>query len=710
MPLTFVAGGLWAASDGALFGCWPIGLGAWFLAWCLRKQGFWPLIALCFSAFCGSALWTRHGLERPDRNLSENEGPILLEGQVQGREPGQYGPRVHLRNLILKSPDSYPALPPTLTVYLPNQSALPRVGSRFRAWVKLHRSSAPRPVWLPFQEHYQRWRPHVYGTVKDVRLIQVQSESKQLSQLSEANRQLLEVFWHGQASSIWRDRLNPFGLGHLLAISGLHCGLFYGLMQLILFGIRRPWVRMLLTASGLLLFAEWMGWSASVTRACLMLGAWQFLPFLNRSRQWIRLWWGFLFLFLVLDPIHYLSRGVWLSFVASLGVMLGHRPLEKSPLIHPLRYRLRWIPPILGAQCLVIPISWAFGCFASPGGFAWNLMGLGFLAVLLIQWVLVVLSLFFAPLQSLANWSDFWLAEALNTLAQTPQWGWVAQSVSPLCLLLVITAMALALWMGPREKRWFLAVLPLLLWAVFWGPKRGPGLYLLDVGQGQACLLVDPSGGAWLIDGGGKCPSGLDLARIVQLWGGQKLKGIFISHCNADHYNLIESIPKNVPIYVPHNQYARFHTNPLFESRLLVPVQQGWRTQVEGGQLEVMWPPAEADESPSLNETGLAIFCDWYGQNAWISGDCGRWAEHQWIKDPPPQVDLLVVGHHGSRSASAPAFLRWVQAKQAWISCGRENRFHHPHEETIRQLSLRGVPISTTAEAGTLSLPLALPP
>lgn len=66
--------------------------------------------------------------------------------------------------------------------------------------------------------------------------------------------------------------------------------------------------------------------------------------------------------------------------------------------------------------------------------------------------------------------------------------------------------------------------------------------------------------------------------------------------------------------------------------------------------------------------------------------------------------NLLKVGHHGSSGSSSEEFLRWVNPKCAVISCGRNNMYGHPHEETLKRLKEAGIPYLITYEDGAVCI------
>jgi competence protein ComEC len=67
-------------------------------------------------------------------------------------------------------------------------------------------------------------------------------------------------------------------------------------------------------------------------------------------------------------------------------------------------------------------------------------------------------------------------------------------------------------------------------------------------------------------------------------------------------------------------------------------------------------------------------------------------------------ADVLKVGHHGGRTSSGSAFLNAIGATTAVLSCGRENRFGHPHKETLARLEQHKIQIFRTDTQGAIQL------
>ena len=70
------------------------------------------------------------------------------------------------------------------------------------------------------------------------------------------------------------------------------------------------------------------------------------------------------------------------------------------------------------------------------------------------------------------------------------------------------------------------------------------------------------------------------------------------------------------------------------------------------------------------------------------------------------RADVLKAGHHGSRGASCEAWLTQLQPETTVLCCGRNNRYGHPHEETLQRLEAAGTEIRCTAEEGAVCIEL----
>ncbi|MDE6282296.1 MAG: MBL fold metallo-hydrolase, partial [Oscillospiraceae bacterium] len=71
---------------------------------------------------------------------------------------------------------------------------------------------------------------------------------------------------------------------------------------------------------------------------------------------------------------------------------------------------------------------------------------------------------------------------------------------------------------------------------------------------------------------------------------------------------------------------------------------------------------------------------------------------------PIPDIELLIVGHHGSKNSSCEEFLRTAAPELAVISAGANNSYGHPAQETLERLEVLGAEIHRTDQEGTVTV------
>lgn len=111
--------------------------------------------------------------------------------------------------------------------------------------------------------------------------------------------------------------------------------------------------------------------------------------------------------------------------------------------------------------------------------------------------------------------------------------------------------------------------------------------------------------------------------------------------------------------------------------------------------LRVMWLSSSGD----ANEASLVLMVANQGTSFLFTGDLGREGEENFIAlwgDADVDVDVLKVGHHGSRYSSSMEFLELITPERAVISVGSDNSYGHPHQEALERLEELGIEVHRT--------------
>src|SRR5699024_10597012 len=118
----------------------------------------------------------------------------------------------------------------------------------------------------------------------------------------------------------------------------------------------------------------------------------------------------------------------------------------------------------------------------------------------------------------------------------------------------------------------------------------------------------------------------------------------------------------------------------------------------EGVQWQFLHPSHPAGESRlERNDQSLVFLLTAYGRRILMTGDVEKAGEEDMLmRWHLPQVDLLKVAHHGSRTSTGEKWLQAVQPQEAVISVGGNNRYGHPSSQVLDRLKAQGARIWRT--------------
>ena len=128
---------------------------------------------------------------------------------------------------------------------------------------------------------------------------------------------------------------------------------------------------------------------------------------------------------------------------------------------------------------------------------------------------------------------------------------------------------------------------------------------------------------------------------------------------------------------------------------------------MEKGNLRIdcLWPD-KADKE-NVNEQSQTFVVEVREKRLLFTGDIGKTSEESILKYfDIGKVDILKVAHHGSKNSSLKEFIENVSPDYAIISCGKNNHYGHPSEETIDTLRENGCIILETSKKGAIEIKL----
>jgi len=259
---------------------------------------------------------------------------------------------------------------------------------------------------------------------------------------------------------------------------------------------------------------------------------------------------------------------------------------------------------------------------------------------------------------------------------------------------------------------------------VFYGRQEHPAknlyVYFLDVGQGDAAFIRTPNGKNILIDAG-QCAVGDDefdagkeiVIPFLVKKNITKIDYVVASHAHADHIGGLLSVMKKFPVGIVYDSGFSY-PSPIYEKFLQIIklkkipykiAQQGDILNWDPDLTVKVLSPRKNNLFEDPNNNSIVLRIAYKDISFLFTGDAEALAEDELVgnnKKSEVSSVILKVPHHGSKTSSTEYFLDAVNPEIAVISCGRYNRFRHPHSDTVRRYNDFNIELHRTDKEGTI--------
>lgn len=520
--------------------------------------------------------------------------------------------------------------------------------------------------------------------------------------------------------------LQTAGIMHIVAVSGLHVTILFTLINILC--LKRRWLIAILGIPALACFAVVGGFSPSVIRACIMQAL--IIVAMLFSREYdgpTELSFACLVMLLA-NPLVITS----VSFQLSVGCMIGIFAFQRRIfdwILEKLeskdkqsRKRLKhWfaqsVSMTLSAMSLTTPlVAYYFGLVSLVGVFA-NLLTLWVISFIFYGIMLSCAAGWFLPAAGSAiSWFVAWpIRYVLGTaklLASFPLAAVYTRSIY-IAAWLVLCYLLLGIFLVMKEKRpgvlaGCAAVSLCLCVAASWIEPMTDDcrMTVLDVGQGQS-IILQSEGKTFLVDCGGSYDEdAADLAADTLLSQGiARLDGAIVTHYDRDHAGgmgyLLSRIPADV-LFIPDygdDSGTRSGLEAQMDGRVNLVLRD--MEMYYGNTLIRIFAPVIPD---SGNESSLAVLFSAKNCDILITGDRSDFGERMLLKTASlPDLEVLVAGHHGSKSSTCEELLAATTPEIVVISVG-DNSYGHPAPELLDRLRKYGCTVYRTDIHGNIIL------
>lgn len=532
------------------------------------------------------------------------------------------------------------------------------------------------------------------------------------------------------------------GIAHLLAISGLHVSIIgMGLYRL----LRRFLTFFPAAAFGgviMILYLFMAGSGISVLRAVIMFLISLCGEVIGRTYDFLTSIAVAAIFLIVNDGRVIMNSGFWLSFTALAGICLVFPVLSGMFNHHKAKtMKAKLVDAVLvsiGVQISTLPVVlWCYYQFP-VFGFVLNLIVIPLMSLLMISGIVAgIIGLFSLQAASFMIGSAYYILRFYKLLCQwyekIPKGICVTgkPSVSAIVVYVCVVILIMAYFSAKcGEKAGIIKLAAVILFAASLlflkrQPEQGLLVNMIDVGQGDSIFVRTHKGITFLFDGGSTDIKNVGTKRILPYLKSQgvgHLDYVIISHADSDHISgileLIEMQNRGFSIgkivlpdiinWEEDDNYVNVVNSAQNAGINLVYGSEGDSIEYGNELLLTCVHPKEGYQYESANDYSAVYLLKYKNFKMLFTGDAQLKAEKAILEGESEKmlghINILKVGHHGSKGSSGEDFLRILRPETALISCGVDNGYGHPHNETLERLLSNNCKAYVTSSLGAIKV------
>lgn len=517
----------------------------------------------------------------------------------------------------------------------------------------------------------------------------------------------LYAFILGKSSYIDNESYNNYkinGVTHLFALSGLHVSLFSGIILLILNKLKlNEKLSFIITSMFLIFFSFIASFTPSILRATIFF----ILSSLNKIYYTFIKPKNILFLtFSILifkNPFYIFDTGFILSFTITYFILLLNESITikdniKSILIISLLSFLSSLP-------IIINLSYEINII----GFINNILFIPLVTNIIFPFSIIViiipkLSFILFILTNIMEFISKYSSNLLNITIYFQRLNYFE---------IIIYYILLIVSIKKSKKVIFILFIFILILYIKPSFDKDTYVYFIDVSQGDSALIVTKNNKSILVDTGGKLnykndnwkqknkEFNLMASSIIPFFksiGIKKIDYLLITHGDADHAGYSIELLNNYKVM---NKYTNKGRKNSLEKKINISSLESKYLKIDDIEIYSLNDSIYNNE----NKDSLVLLFKIYNYKFLFMADADKEVEKNIIeKYNLKNIDVLKVGHHGSKTSTDESFINEITPKYSIISVGKNNKFGHPNIETLN--TLKKSKILRTDELGTIKITL----
>ena len=524
------------------------------------------------------------------------------------------------------------------------------------------------------------------------------------------SKKYLKAFILGKTDLLDDDiktNYQELGVSHLLAISGMHISLFSGI---ILFLLKKCHIggniSYFITILFLLFYMKLTGNTSSVSRAVILFMLLTFNKMFNFKLSTLKIWCFTFSIIIFKNPYSLVDVGFQFSFTVSFYLILLQKNLTSN------NYFIGLLKISFVSLLVSLPISIYYFYQVNFLSIIWNLIFVPLVSIIIFPLSLItfIIPYFDALLYLLINIMES-IAGVCNSIK-------MFQFIfgKPSLIWIFLYYLIITLWLYKKYFVFKYVLIGLLVFQYFKLLIIPNNFFMMiDVGQGDS-LLIHYNNVSILIDTGGKVSyqkekwqerktksiADSKLIPLLKSYGIRKINYLVTTHGDYDHMgeaiNLVNNFKvDNVIFNCGEYQDLEKELIKVLEKKKIKYYSCIKELNIDSSKLYFL----QTKKYDNENDNSNVIYTEFGNYRFLFMGDAGKEKEKDILdKYNLSNIDVLKVGHHGSKTSSSTNFISSINPKYSLISVGKNNRYGHPNKEVIN--NLKNTKIYRTDQDGSI--------
>lgn len=527
----------------------------------------------------------------------------------------------------------------------------------------------------------------------------------------------IKAFIFGNNKSIITDVMSSYqeiGISHLFAISGMHIGLLTLVISKLLIKLNIREKSIFIIISLFLFFYLFItGVSPSILRAIFFYLFFSINKIYNFNIKGVNIFLLIFSISLLVNPYYIHEVSFLYSYTISFSLLLVGNKINNGS------YFKRLFLTSLISFIVSIPITIYFFNQINILSVFYNMLFVPLISMVVFPLSIITYIIpFFEPIFNIFISLMEFLALKFNSISFSKL---IFPSLPRYYYILYIIGVIIFISYFYNKK--IISVLPIFLLALFnyLYPVFFNQNYLmfLDVGQGDS-ILIHSKNQTMLVDTGGvmnysrekwqerknkKSLTNYVTIPVLKKLGIRKIDYLVLTHGDFDHMGETLKLIKQYrveDIYLNQGNFNLLEKKVIKKYRHVYQIRE--KEEIVLGNINIVQINKEFSDE---NDSSSILLMYYKNKKILLAGDASKKSEEYILnKYNIGKIDVLKIGHHGSKTSTSDELLKELRPSLAIISCGKNNRFNHPHKETIDKLKKYRIKYLRTDISGTIRIDL----